>query len=402
MNICVRETKMRYFDVKLTKWLIRGLLLIAFWGIYIHKINTYLLLMPFLLLAFINKRSAVIEAKPQWALFLLALTVTNIMSMDITESLKYIYLVFAIIFVVTQAKKAEDYTEYTLKMVVFFCMIETVLVILQYLMPTVINGVCKIILPQDIYSSMMNNYLVGHSYSGIAGDLPNAMFYSSILFAYAAINVVLTNRKRYLLVMLISIISIMLTGKRSAIVILTGALFIIAIVSFFQQKKISIKVVFFSIVIACIGLYILFFTSIGGILLEKNAAISSTGDLSNGRLYLIHKMFLIFQSNPIVGIGSLATKNYYGDYLGHNIYLQCLSENGIVGFLALIVLLISNLRNTISDIKWVYSSEYHDNEIYITYGYLSLFIQIFFIIYGFLGNPLYGPIFLVLYVMFSA
>ena len=92
-----------------------------------------------------------------------------------------------------------------------------------------------------------------------------------------------------------------------------------------------------------------------------------------------------------MGIGPLATNRYYGAFLGHNIYFQTLCEMGIVGFIALCTLLIVGLNRKIQIIQSGRGTEF---------DLLSAFIQLFFIIYGFFGNPLFSYVFIIPYIMF--
>ena len=126
--------------------------------------------------------------------------------------------------------------------------------------------------------------------------------------------------------------------------------------------------------------------------MEKNTQLAESGDLSNGRADLNNQMLSIFKDHPMFGIGPFCTSFYAGEYLGHNIYLTTLSENGILGFLCLVVLLFLNLKDTYCRFK--------DGDTSI-YMYISIYIQIFFIIYGLTGNPLYGPQFLITYILFA-
>ena len=103
-------------------------------------------------------------------------------------------------------------------------------------------------------------------------------------------------------------------------------------------------------------------------------------------------MLRIFEGNPILGIGPFCTSLYAGEFLGHNIYLTTLSENGLIGLICLSVLLLLNIKDSFTRFKS------GDHSVYM---YVSIYIQIFFILYGFTGNPLYGSQFLITYIIFS-
>ena len=100
----------------------------------------------------------------------------------------------------------------------------------------------------------------------------------------------------------------------------------------------------------------------------------------------------IFKEHPIIGIGPLATYSYTGMYLGHNIYVQELEEMGLIGFCGLTYMLIFNLRRKTQMIR---EGAREDAD------YFCVYVQLFFIIYGFFGNPLFSYMFLIPYILFS-
>ena len=73
-------------------------------------------------------------------------------------------------------------------------------------------------------------------------------------------------------------------------------------------------------------------------------------------------------------------------YAAHNIYYQMLAEIGCIGFILFIVYFVYNLSTSIKVIR--FEKTMQDNKI-SKYAYLSLIIQVWFLLYGFTGNPLY-------------
>lgn len=90
----------------------------------------------------------------------------------------------------------------------------------------------------------------------------------------------------------------------------------------YVEKKINIKLLIALIFFCLIALYLLYFTNMGDLILNKNNVLQKNGDTSNGRIDLIKQMIIIFKQSPIFGIGTLATNKYYGSVLGHNIYFS--------------------------------------------------------------------------------
>ena len=70
------------------------------------------------------------------------------------------------------------------------------------------------------------------------------------------------------------------------------------------------------------------------------------GDQTSGRITLYINALEMFKQKPILGWGSGVFANLYG--IGtHNIYLQLLAENGLIGFILFVTLLFINLSTTI-------------------------------------------------------
>ena len=125
--------------------------------------------------------------------------------------------------------------------------------------------------------------------------------------------------------------------------------------------------------------------------------MSEDSDISNGRMPLYNLAINIFLHNPVFGIGWAGYRYEYSNYkfLGgsattmnaHNIYLQILSELGIVGFILLYGLMMYTLVITV---KIVYKSkEYFLTEIERWMILFSLSMQILFLLSGIVENVLY-------------
>ena len=73
-------------------------------------------------------------------------------------------------------------------------------------------------------------------------------------------------------------------------------------------------------------------------------------------------------------------------YAAHNIYYQMLAEIGIIGIILFISFFVCNIINSIKVIRNQYIKK---DERLLKYAYLSLMIQVWFLLYGCTGNPLY-------------
>lgn len=109
----------------------------------------------------------------------------------------------------------------------------------------------------------------------------------------------------------------------------------------------------------------------------------SEDDIINGREILWDAAIKGFYENPLFGIGT----GRYMDWSGlptnaHNAYLQVLCEQGILGFLLFVIPLIACLIQSVITLKKLPDGSNFESSLRY-----SLFIQLFFIMYAFTGNP---------------
>lgn len=378
--------------------IIVSLFFICFFGFYNFHINIYTMCLLVSIFNFFIKNQKIskeILFKNQWGfiIFIIMLFFATITSCDKYSSLKY-FIMFCALFLCAYLSVNKKNNKIC-QIFIIFCWIEVICILLQSVGVGFIDTFNEYVLPNEMLKSMNNNINVTGSFSGIAGDLPNIMFFSTMIFMYYFICYIKKYDKKYIVYAILGLISIFLCGKRSGIVILAISLFLIYFLNMYVEKKINIKLLIALIFFCLIALYLLYFTNMGDLILNKNNVLQKNGDASNGRIDLIKQMIIIFKRSPIFGIGTLATNKYYGSVLGHNIYFQILSENGIVGFLALLYMLFNNFVYSIKRLKRI---KYDEIKIDCLF---AIAVQIFFIIYGCFGNPLYGTVFLIPYIVFS-
>lgn len=113
-------------------------------------------------------------------------------------------------------------------------------------------------------------------------------------------------------------------------------------------------------------------------------------DFSTGRLGMIKIMWADFLERPILGNGVYTTIDVVDFYHGHNIYFQVLRENGIIGFVFLIVALLGALVKTSINL-----SRFSENKGKTFVLMISFYFQLFFLMWGGTESPLYGtyPVF---------
>lgn len=124
-------------------------------------------------------------------------------------------------------------------------------------------------------------------------------------------------------------------------------------------------------------------------------SLFSGEDISSGRTVLYREAWQYFLDNPIFGMGwrqfrehslGLISNNFY--FHPHNMYLQLLSELGILGFLFFVIPLFTLYFKTIVLSNRLIRGQIKDNGFDITCIKFALYLQTFFILYGVTGNVL--------------
>lgn len=190
--------------------------------------------------------------------------------------------------------------------------------------------------------------------------------------------------------------AILLTGKRSYILIL-AVLFLIGMF-FLKSNHKGSKIIRFVVPVGLVLTLILMVSP--QLLLSITRLMNLGNDVSlSGRTRLWDLAKYLWSLNPINGVGygvfSTYTANNF-DYVysnfgvqstfaAHNIYLQLLAETGLVGLVLFCLFFIRALVVCINLIKK--TTAVYDRYLLV----VSLFMQLWFLLYGFSGNPLYMP-----------
>ena len=106
--------------------------------------------------------------------------------------------------------------------------------------------------------------------------------------------------------------------------------------------------------------------------------VGDNGDISSNRFTLWAIAMEGFKSRPIFGIGWYGYRLLYSRYIAagqeildaHNVYIQMLCENGIIGLICYLIIVIYILSKTIGLIKKVSNLNH-------TYHYYSLYLYVF-------------------------
>ena len=217
--------------------------------------------------------------------------------------------------------------------------------------------------------------------------------------------------KHYSLIILFLIISLIMTGKRGHLLAFVFSSLVLYVVSAPRKDGKLGRLAKLSVgLIVLVFLLVIFNEVLGAIpvfgrLYESFYGIIAGEDITNNRSILYGFGLQLFKENPLFGVGWLQYRQLAVGNITlvttintHNIYLQMLCETGIIGFLCLMVFMISELRRAFTNIEKVKMQDNLRPE-WKTALMFSLGYQIFFMIYGISGNPLYDQNYFLMYLL---
>lgn len=254
-----------------------------------------------------------------------------------------------------------------------FSFIHVIATIIYLIFPELIQTIDKNILTNKGYTYNVNLYRYG-CYAGICSDHGANAIFISIFLAIAIEKVFNKSSIKNVLMVILGIIALFLTGKRGYLIACTIAL-IITFIYYNKDNRQLIKKFLLIVSLASILVVILNTIPATSFVFERFVALSDEGNMLNGREDMYKKLLQNISRNPFLGNGINTTTIINNGNDGHNIYLQIFSELGILGFLLLLYLILANLILIFKTKNYAKTS--------------SLFFQIFFIISGITGNPLY-------------
>lgn len=201
-------------------------------------------------------------------------------------------------------------------------------------------------------------------------------------------------------------IALLLTTKRGVVVIGACSIFIMYLA--FSRFKLNKILVGLLTLITLFVLFIICAPYVPGLDELYNRLFgteyANSIELTSGRVYLWDYALKNWESSPLIGIGwgnfiYKWTDLRYGtiSVAAHNIYLQLLAEGGLVLLLAFLSVQISTLLLTVRQILLAQRIQQNMLMLCGSFGY-----QVYFLIYGFIGNPLFDLENAILYVLACA
>lgn len=261
-----------------------------------------------------------------------------------------------------------------------------------------VSGVIMIIgiLFQIIFSPIYNTYIAtffkntndilywsnGYGFAGFTYQLG----VTAIILIYFE-SVVLyndfKNQKTKIILLISIVICIFLTGKRAVALLAV----LLPIMVLLLGKGVTSKRAFNILAImSIVGVLVYFFISNAELFIDSKILgrfANTIIDMESGRDFSSHRSILysdairLFNNNKVfgIGLGQYKELSQFGTDV-HNTYLQVLCEMGLVGFVCYLLPLVVNVY------KCIKRNRIEDNK----YLKISLFFQLFYIIYGFTGN----------------
>lgn len=253
------------------------------------------------------------------------------------------------------------------------------------------------------FSILIETVITGEKSGGLIGDYQYVGIIMCIMSGIFIASIYCEKNKLDVIELIVIVTTLLTSGKRSlTIIVVIGYLAIFLISS--RKDKIIRFLKINSILALSISLAYLFIPQVR-LVFERFMYYSGDKTL-NGRMFYWSSAIEIWQNNTFTGIGMGSFSKYFDIYyhrLGnleaydaHNIYIQMLAEIGTIGFLLFCSLFIIAFIKTFIMARDKYVRQ---NSRYQLIIYFSFYIQVWFIIYGFSGNALYGPSQLYIYIL---
>ena len=319
------------------------------------------------------------------------------------------YLLFySALFVIVSIGVKEDFIVTLSCLINFFSCIQIIGMLICWMLPGIyVNIFLPVFSGIDYYSRLYDSVISGASNIGFTCQ--NAHFAGFMVLGMANRFILYRDNKPYLkqrtfIFLFLSIIGLYLSGKRAHFGFCLIALLIAYYFSVYlsQGKASRLKRFLGMSLLGCsifLCLWIISFFVEGTLINQLFDTLSSLGDsdvdVTTGRVEFWRIALQKFRDEPVLGIGwkQFYKLKFYGkNYDVHNIYLQLLCETGLVGAIVFFILFAIVFAKTLSYLKKKTTDTYKKK-----IALFALFYQIFFLLYGVTGNPLYDASYYIFY-----
>lgn len=296
--------------------------------------------------------------------------------------------------------RVRDFNEKKImRIIVIVCIALVLAVIIQPIMPNTIDSISRSFHYTREQYGNMRTWAYNGWYSGLFPDRAPAAFFGVLLTGTGLYHIFMAKIKHTsiytiwvgIALYIIGVYCILLTAKRG---LLMGC-FISTFLTYVIYKKAQRISVFRICILAGI------LVAVGWIIISNIEAAQNMLDRFNdkenfysGRLEIYDDIFESISENILFGTGTASAQSVLG-IGGHNIYLTVFMENGIFSVIVFIGTLLCCFTQSVKSAFKVYIEGCSS---ILPIQMFSIYIQIFFIVYGFSGNPLYDNYILYFYV----
>lgn len=208
----------------------------------------------------------------------------------------------------------------------------------------------------------------------------------------------------------VSIIAMLLTGKRGPLLFVAFALFVLYFLYHSNDKNIVKKILqVFGIgaVLAAVVLLLYQYVPELATFISRFQETAESGDVTLGRSAYWELALELFSKNRFFGAGWGRLLEYTESVIGfqanaHNIYIELLCETGIVGLAVFLAWFIGVLAVSIRFFIKSRKKEIICSPLCQYHLMYSIGIQLFFLGYGFTGNPIYDEVSYIIYFIACA
>lgn len=322
-----------------------------------------------------------------WLILFVLMILSLIYTIEFNYSLKFIVWFGFLLICKICLDNIDNWKKAAFVCLYLFSLMHVIITIIYTIAPELIQSIVTVILPANKALYNMNLFRYG-AIAGICADHgTNAIFIS--IFISLSFSLLIKNKKVINIIMtILGIIALLLTAKRGHLIANVIALLITFLVNNKNNKKIVKNTIYLGICFIIIILIIREFPAISFIF-ERFTSLSKEENVLNGRDVLYSIMFNSIINNFIFGTGIRTTLILTGGNDGHNIFLQMMTELGILGVGILMFILIRNIFATMKKKQNIYTLS-------------SIYFQVFFFINGLTGNPLYILYTLVTYFVMTS
>lgn len=324
-----------------------------------------------------------------------------IITPEVTKGFRFvIILLFIFIYYIALTMNSYAYV-FAMRAMALCSGIHVFFTLLQIIAPDVVAKVNTVILMEKLYYD--NTLFLGWGYySGISSQTHMNAFYISIscciLFSIILNH---TNSEKsqnkmllilYYIIITLVIIALVATQKRGILLANMAAIFLTMLIYLRSKRNGVFIFLSTSIILFLVAWLLLQYNPLAQALYMR---FTDTNNFMSDRDIIYVQVLESFSKNPVLGNGVASTYSIVSTG-AHNIYLQLMNDYGLLGTLLFMIFFWTLFVNTIK----VYYKERDliggNSRVALV---VSIYMQIYFFVYGIVGNPLYDNFIFFAYII---